>query len=70
MYSMISFKADGSRVESVNEVASFFGLVLDGVVIIDYFGTVEALRVAVDRLNAQVVCEVDTVEIELMKLAA
>jgi len=57
---MISFKENGERIESVNEIPAFYGLVLDEV-IVEYFGTIEALKLAVTRLEA----ESETIEFEL-----
>ena len=65
MYTMISFKANGERIESVNERPAFYGLVYDGVVIVEYFGTIEALKYAVERLTVDAISNADTVSFRI-----
>jgi hypothetical protein len=71
MYSLISFKANGERIESVNEVSAFYALVRNGM-LVEYFTTLEALHIAVESLKAIEATELDTVEygIPEFKIAA
>jgi hypothetical protein len=49
MLKLISFRADGSRVQVANEEPAFYGLAIQGKVI-DYFGTLEAVAIAAAKI--------------------
>lgn len=55
-FRLISYSEDGNRIQVANQTPSFYALVLNGTVV-DYYGTLEALQVAVCSIKALVKLE-------------
>jgi hypothetical protein len=68
MYSLISFQANGERIEAVNQVPAFYGLVRNGKVL-DLFTSLEALHLAKSALEAIECAEASTGLIEFNEAA-
>jgi hypothetical protein len=47
MYKVIEYKANGEQIDSITEVAAFYGLSVDGV-LVEYYTTFEALEAAIE----------------------
>jgi len=60
MYSIQSFRANGERVEAVNESVGFYGLFCDGR-LVDLFTTWEAVSLAIQIIRA----DEETIEFEI-----
>lgn len=59
MFKLVSFRMNGSQVETANEVPAFFGLEMQGRMV-GYFNTVEAANYARESIEVALVVEVDT----------
>ena len=68
MYGMKSYRANGERIQSVNEVPAFYALTVHGQVL-EYFTTLEALHFACESLKIIELVESNTTEVEF-KIAA
>lgn len=69
MFKVISFQANGERVEHLGQRVAFFGLVRDGR-IVDYFGTLAALKLAVASIETIERAEADTSFVFELRIAA
>lgn len=53
MFSLISFKANGERIEVANDKAEFYALVYNGV-IVEYYTSIEALRLGAYSIQSAI----------------
>jgi len=60
MFSIISFQANGERVEHLGQKASFFGLCYMGS-IVEYYTSIEALKLGLASMKSVVDSSVQTV---------
>jgi hypothetical protein len=61
---MISFQANGEQIEHVGQKVAFYALILDTTVI-DYFTSLEALKLGMERYQATLTASESTREFEL-----
>lgn len=68
MFSLLSFKENGDKLEHAGQTPAFYALTFNGE-IVEYYGTIEALRCAHEALSVNLMANQETVEFELSEVA-